>query len=185
MSKFSLSIEGMNSLLLQLDDIAEQIGDKKANSKILVPALREAMKPALQAIRADAPKDTGALALHLRIEARRPNKRDKRSLYVRQGDTTIALVTTKAFPKKLKKEFYEANKDLSSAERAKAFKKFALSTGFPYDARAVAQEFGSARNPAHPFMRTGMESASPRIVESLGSILAYRIDNYKMRYLGY
>lgn len=185
MAKVSFKLEGVNSLLLKLDDIAEQIGDKKATSKILVPALREAMKPALQAIRAEAPKDTGALALHLRIEARRPNKRDNRSLYVRQGDTTIALVTTKAFPKKLKKEFYEANQNLSAAERSKAFKKFALSTGFPYDARAVAQEFGSARNPAHPFMRTGMAQASSSIVESLGSILAYRIDNYKMRYLGY
>jgi len=185
MAKVSFKLEGVNSLLRQLDDIAEQIGDKKATSKILVPALREAMKPALQEIRAKAPKDTGALALHLRIEARRPNKRDKRSLYVRQGDTAIALVTTKAFPKKLKKEWYEANKNLSVAEKSKAFKKFALSTNFPYDARAIAQEFGSARNPAHPFMRTGMESASPRIVESLGNILAYRINNYKMRYLGY
>jgi len=185
MAKVSFRLDGMDSLLAKLDDIAEQIGDKKANSKILVPALREAMKPALDAIRAEAPKDTGALALHLRIEARRPNKRDKRSLYVRQGDTTIAMVTTKAFPKKLKKEWYEANKDLSPSAKSKAFKKFALSTGFPYDARAVAQEFGSARNPAHPFMRTGMAQASPRIVESLGSILAYRIDNYKMRYLGY
>ncbi|CAB4132530.1 hypothetical protein UFOVP259_47 [uncultured Caudovirales phage] len=185
MATVSFKVEGLNQILLNLDDIAEQIGDKKANSKVLVPALREAMKPALQAIRAHAPEDTGALAAHLWIEARRPNKKDKRSLYVRQGDTTIALVTTKAFPKKLKKQFAEDNKDLTPAQRAKAFKKFALSTGFPYDARAVAQEFGSARNPAHPFMRVGMESASPTILENLGKILSYRIDNYKMRYLGY
>ena len=185
MAKVSFKIEGLDNLLRNFDDIAEQIGDKKATSKVLVPALREAMKPALQAIRAAAPKDTGALAQFLHIEARRPNKRDKRSLYVRQGDTTIALVTTKAFPKKLKKEFYAENASLSATQKSKAFKKFALSTGFPYDARAVAQEFGSARNPAHPFMRVGMETASPAITENLGRILAYRIDNYKMRYLGY
>lgn len=185
MATVSFKIEGLDNVLLNLDEIAEQIGDKKANSKVLVPALREAMKPALQAIRANAPKDTGALAQHLWVEARRPNKRDKRSLYVRQGDTTIALVTTKAFPKKLKKKFYADNADMTPAQRAKAFKKFALSTGFPYDARAVAQEFGSARNPAHPFMRVGLEQASPVILENLGRILSYRIENYKMRYLGY
>jgi len=185
MATFSFKLEGLDNVLRNLDDIAEQIGDKKANSKVLVPALREAMKPALQAIRANAPKDTGALAQHLWIEARRPNKRDKRSLYVRLGDTTIALVTTKAFPKKLKKQWHADNKDLSPSQRQKAFKKFALSTGFPYDARAVAQEFGSARNPAHPFMRVGMEQASPVILENLGRILSYKIENYKMKYLGY
>lgn len=185
MTKIRFKIEGLDNLLRNLDDLAEQIGDKKVNSKILVPALREAMKPALQAIRAAAPKDTGALAAHLHIEARRPNKRDKRSLYVRQGDTTIALVTTKAFPKKLKKEFYEANKDLSSSAKSKAFKKFALSTGFPYDARAIAQEFGTARNPAHPYMRVGMEAANPGILGNLRRILADRIDNYKMKHLSY
>jgi HK97 gp10 family phage protein len=185
MATVSFKIEGLDNVLRNFEEIAEQIGDKKATSKVLVPALREAMKPALNAIRSRAPKDTGALANNLWIEARRPNKRDKRSLYVRPGDTTIALVTTKAFPKKLKKKFYADNADMTSAQRAKAFKKFALSTGFPYDARAVAQEFGSARNPAHPFMRVGLEAASPMILESLGKILSYRIDNYKMRYLGY
>lgn len=185
MPKIKFEIKGLDKVLLNLDDVAEQIGDKKATSKILVPALREAMKPALQAIRAKAPKDTGALAHHLWIEARRPNKRDKRSLYVRTGDTAIALVTTKAFPKKKKKEWMAENANLTGKARAVAFKKFAMSTGFPYDARAVAQEFGSARNPAQPFMRTGMESASPTILQNLGNILHYRIENYKMRYLGY
>jgi len=185
MATVSFKIEGLDNVLRNFEEIAEQIGDKKANSKVLVPALREAMKPALNAIRSRAPKNTGALANNLWIEARRPSKRDKRSLYVRPGDTTIALVTTKAFPKKLKKKFYADNADMTSAQRAKAFKKFALSTGFPYDARAVAQEFGSARNPAHPFMRVGLEAASPMILESLGKILSYRIDNYKMRYLDY
>lgn len=185
MATVSFKIEGLDNVLLNLDEIAEQIGDKKANSKVLVPALREAMKPALQAIRANAPKDTGALAQHLWVEARRPNKRDKRSLYVRQGDRTIALVTTKAFPKKLKKQWHEDNKNLSPSQRQKAFKKFALSTGFPYDARAVAQEFGSARNPAHPYMRTALESNATVVVDALARELGQRIQNYKMRYLGY
>lgn len=185
MAKIKFEIKGFDAVMRNLDDVAEQIGDKKATSKVLVPALREAMKPALQMIRSKAPRDTGALAEHLWIEARRPNKRDKRSLYVRQGDNAIALVTTKAFPKKIKKEWMTQNANLTGKKKAEAFKKFALSTGFPYDARAVAQEFGSARNPAQPFMRTGLEAASPTILQNLGGILQRRIDNYKMRYLGY
>lgn len=182
---FTWEVKGLDALLRNLDDVADVIGDKNSNSKILVPALREAMKPVLNTARQLAPKDTGALAAYLQIEARRPTKKDKRSQYVRLGDKTIALVTTKAFPKKLRKKWNEENKDLSPAQRAKAFKKFALSTGFPYDARAVAQEFGSARNPAHPFMRTALESQATMVVDELKNILARRIDTYKMRYLGY
>lgn len=185
MTTFTWQVKGLDSVLRNLDDVADVIGDKNANSKILIPALREAMKPVLMAAKEFAPKNTGALAEHLWIEARRPTKKDKRSLYVRQGDTTIALVTTKAFPKKLKKKFYADNANMTSAQRAKAFKKFALSTGFPYDARAIAQEFGSARNPAHPYMRTALESKATIVIDELQKILSYRIDNYKMRYLGY
>ena len=185
MATFKWEVKGLDKLMLNLDDLADVIGDKKATSKVLIPALREAMKPALAAIREKAPKDTGAMAEHLWIEARRPNKRDKRSLYVRPGDKTIALVTTKAFPKKLKKQWHADNKDLSPSQRQKAFKKFALSTGFPYDARAIAQEFGTSRHPAQPFMRTEFAAQSSNVVNELARALKQRIDNYKMRYLGY
>ena len=185
MATFKWEVKGLDKLMLNLDDLAEQIGDKKATSKVLIPAMREAMKPVLVAAKEFAPKDTGALANTLWIEARRPNKRDKRSLYVRQGDRTIALVTTKAFPKKLKKQWHEDNKNLSPSQRQKAFKKFALSTGFPYDARAIAQEFGTSRNPAHPYMRTALESNATVVVDALARELGQRIQNYKMRYLGY
>lgn len=182
MAKVAWKVEGLDTLLQTFDDIAREIGDKKANSKILIPAMREAMKPTLNLAREFAPKDTTALARTLQIEARRPSRRDRRSKYVTQGDNIIALVTTKAFPKKLKKKFYEENQNLSSTERTKKFKAFALSTGFPYDARAIAQEFGSARNPAHPYMRTALESAGPAVLDKLATRIAYRIDNYKARY---
>lgn len=181
MPKVSFDVKGLDSVIQNLNDVSEQIGDKKASSKILVPALRQAIKPALESIRRQSPKDTGALAQHLWIEARRPNKRDKRSKYVNVGDNAIALVTTKAFPKKRKKEWMAQNANLTGKERSAAFKKYALSTGFPYDARAIAQEFGSARNPPHPFMRTGMESASPAVLQNLGGILKNKINSYKAK----
>lgn len=181
MQQTHFKVEGLSNLLQKFDQIAQEIGDKKAASKILVPAVREAMKPTLMQAKQLAPKDTGALAAHLQIEARRPTKRDKRSKYILPGDNVIATVTTKAFPKKLKKQFYADNANLSSEERAKKFKKFALSTGFPYDARAIAQEFGSASNPPHPYLRPALEAASPAVLDKLSTEIAIKINNFQTK----
>ena len=62
MATFKWEVKGLDKLMLNLDDLAEQIGDKKATSKVLIPAMREAMKPVLVAAKEFAPKDTGALA---------------------------------------------------------------------------------------------------------------------------
>jgi hypothetical protein len=43
----SFKIEGLKEVLAAFNELAEEIGDKKANSKILVPAVREAMKLSL------------------------------------------------------------------------------------------------------------------------------------------
>jgi len=78
----SFKIVGLKDVLAAFDDLAEQIGDKKATSKILVPAVREAMKPVLTEAVARAPVNTGGLRLSLQIEARRPLRRDRRSKYI-------------------------------------------------------------------------------------------------------
>lgn len=182
MAKIGFKLEGLDNLLQSFDDIAKEIGDKKANSKILIPAVREAMQPTLSQARQRAPIDTGALTAHLQVEARRPNRRDKRSKYVNASDNVIALVTTKAFPKKLKKQFASENQNLSSAERSKKFKAFVVESGFMYDARAIAQEFGTSRHPAQPYMRPALEAASPEVLRKLTDGLARRIDSYKTKY---
>jgi HK97 gp10 family phage protein len=183
MAKIGFKVEGLQNLLQSFDDIAKEIGDKKANSKILVPAVREAMQPTLLKARQLAPIDTGALTAHLQVEARRPNRRDKRSKYINASDNVIALVTTKAFPKKLKKQFNSENQNLTSAERSKKFKAFVVESGFMYDARAIAQEFGTARMKNHkPFMRPALEAASPEVLRKLTDGLARRIDSYKTKY---
>lgn len=150
----SIKLEGMGSVQEVFRELADEIGDKKANSKILVPAVREAMKPVLAKARADAPVDTGGLKRSLQVEARRPNRKDKRSKYIVNTDTVISLVTT-APGKKLAK------------------------LGIKSDARAIAQEFGTVRNPAHPYLRTALESQSTNVVKNLAEILARRIDKYK------
>lgn len=149
----SFKLEGVGDVEKAFRELAEEIGDKKANSKILVPAAREAMKPVLAQARSNAPEDTGGLKRSLQVEARRPTRRDKRSKYISSTDTVISLVTT-APGKKLAK------------------------MGINSDARAIAQEFGTARNPAQPYLRTALESQSQSVIQNLSQILARRIDQY-------
>jgi len=150
----SIKLEGMGSVQAVFRELADEIGDKKANSKILIPAVREAMKPVLAKAIAEAPEDTGGLKRSLQVEARRPNRKDKRSKYIASTDTVISLVTT-ASGKKLAK------------------------LGIKSDARAMAQEFGTARNPKHSYLRVALESESQNTVKTLAEILARRIDKYK------
>jgi HK97 gp10 family phage protein len=179
-----VEVTGLSEALAVFDELADEIGDKKATSKILVPAAREAMKPVLATAKLLAPKDTGDLARTLQIEARRPNKRDQRSKYSSPTDTVIALVTTKAFPKKKRQQFYAENASLYASDKKaykKKFKEFAESLNFPYDARAVAQEFGSARNPAHPFMRPALETNATAVANKLGEIIGRRVEQFRAK----
>ena len=150
----SIKLEGVGNVQAVFRELADEIGDKKANSKILIPAVRESMKPVLAKARADAPVDTGGLRRSLQVEARRPNRKDKRSKYIANTDTVISLVTT-APGKKLAK------------------------LNIKSDARAIAQEFGTARHPAHPYLRAALESQSAIVINNLAGILARRIDKYK------
>lgn len=156
MGGVTIKLEGIGPISDVLKEISEEIGDKKTQSKILVPAVREAMKPVLAMAKANSPKDTGALERSLIIEARRPTRRDRRSKYVTETDTVIAAVTT-ASGKKLAK------------------------MGIESDARAIAQEFGSARNQAHPYLRPALESMAQSTVNLLSGILARRIEQFKAK----
>jgi hypothetical protein len=180
----TFKIEGLKDVLVAFDELASEIGDKKATSKILVPAAREAMKPVLSVAQMNAPKDTGDLSRTLQIEARRPTKRDLRSKYINPTDSVIAVITTKAFAKKDKKKFYEANADLYESDE-KAYRKKLKETksmaGVLSDARAIAQEFGTARNGAKPFLRPALESQAQTTAKRLGEIIGRRLTQYKAK----
>ena len=152
----SIKLEGVGDVQKIFRELADEIGDKKANSKILVPSVREAMKPVLAQARANAPVDTGGLKRSLQVEARRPTRKDKGSKYISATDTVISLVTT-ASGKKLAK------------------------MGINSDARAIAQEFGTARNGAQPFLRPALESQANQTAKRLGEILARRISKYRIK----
>lgn len=152
----TIKLEGIGEVDQALKALEDEFGDKLARSKVLVPAVREAMRPVLEQARANAPKDSGDLMRSLIVEARRPTMRDRRSKYVTQTDTVIAAVTT-ASGKKLAK------------------------MGIKSDARAIAQEFGTARNPAQPYLRPALEANAQSTVTRLAEILARRISQFRAK----
>lgn len=178
----TIKLEGIGNVEQAFAELADEIGDKKATSKVLVPAAREAMQPVLRQAQSLAPVDTGALFLSLQVEARRPTKRDRRSKYITETDTVIATVTT-ASGKKLKqmsegKGLIRSKRKLAKMYGEKVANEF---TGIPSDARAMAQEFGTAHNPAKSYLRPAIESQSQATVNRLSEILARRIAQFKAK----
>ena len=178
--EMSFTVTGLKELNAVMEEISEQVGDKKVNSKILIPAVREAMQPVLQAAQASAPIDTGGLRLSLQVEARRPSRKDKRSKYVMPTDTVIAAVTT-ASGKKLAKMSEGGGLKQAKKRLAKLGGDPDKFTGVKSDARAIAQEFGTSHNPPQPFLRPAIESNKERVVSSLAQILARRIEIFKAK----
>lgn len=174
-------VTGIKETLDVFKQLSEEIGDKKATSKILVPALKQAMERVQSMARMLAPSDTGELRKAIGIIGRRPTGRDKRSKYVSQGDVAIAMVSTKVIPKEIQKQFASQSKGLKGAEKKQAKRKFLQESGFNYDKRAISQEFGTARNPASPFMRTALESQASSVVTELGTILKQKIEQYRSK----
>lgn len=178
----SIKLEGIGEVDAMLRQLASEIGDKEANSKILIPAVRKAFRPVLATAQSLAPVETGALKLSLQVEARRPTSADRRSKYVTRTDTVIAAVTT-ASGKKMKamsegKGLLRAQQRLRKMGHASLAESF---KGFTSDARAIAQEFGSARNPQHAYLRPALEARSQETVNELASILKDKILQYRSK----
>lgn len=182
--QMSFRVSGLKELNAKLKEIDDEIGDKKTDSKIVIPAMREAMQPVLQMAQANAPVDTGGLRLSLQVEARRPTRADRRSKYVSPYDSVIAIVTT-ASGKKLAQMsegagLKQSKKKLSAMTQDAHFgaylaHKFA---GIKSDARAIAQEFGTVHNGSQPFLRSAIEAQQMSTVNTLAAILRRRLTKY-------
>lgn len=176
-------IEGAKETLASLTLFQEQFGDKDSKSKVLIPAVREAMKPVLAMAKALAPKDTGALDRSLYITARRPTRKDMKSRYVLPSDSVIALVSSRPIPKKLKQQFHAKYGDLKGKEYKKARRKFYTEAGVMFDARAIANEFGTANMSAKPYLRVSLESQAQAVAAKLNLIIKQKMDAYKAKNL--
>lgn len=180
MAGFTFKFEGLSDVLQVFDELAREVGDKEAKSKILVPAVRKAMQPVLGNAQQNAPVDTGGLRLSLQVEARRPNRRDRRSKYVSNTDTVIAAVTT-ASGRKLKQMSEGKGLERARARLAKMGGDSSRFMGIDSDARAIAQEFGTAKTPQQPYLRPALENNAMVVTNELGRTLAAQIEKYKSR----
>jgi hypothetical protein len=115
-----------------------------------------------------APVDTGALSQSLRVEARKPSSKDRRSRYFNPGQVAIALVTT-------------APGNVLAKKKWKNKKTGAKQIGIKSDARANVQEFGSYKMAAHPYMRSSLESQAQAVTDNLGNNLELALNKYKAK----
>jgi len=102
---------------------------------------------------------------------------------VAKGDTVVAFVITKPIPRKVRRtfeaEFWASGK--GKQERKKEARKFYGAKGIFYDARAVANEFGTANRPAKPFLRPALEGNAQQVATWLGEILKQKMEQYRSK----
>ena len=159
----------------EFTDLITEIKDDFSvrDSKMIInKGMKLAMEPALEKSKALVPVDTGALAASLRIEARAPTNRDKRSVYVHDSDIAIATVTTAPGNVLAKTRFFNQHNKSSKIKQV----------GISSDARAMANEFGTAKMAEHPFLRPALESTSQQTTSILGNSLGTALENYRSKY---
>ena len=173
----TIEIKGLKETLDVFQDLAKEIGDKKASSQILRPAMLQAMRPVLQMAKDSVREDTGTLRDSLIIYVKRPSARDRKSRYITKTDTMIAAVITKPIPKKVKKGYREARKQDDMLTK----KKYYEQKGYFWDARAVANEFGTKEVAAKPFLRPSLESNVQVVTDALAVYLRVKMEQYRSK----
>jgi HK97 gp10 family phage protein len=167
MSNVKVSFVGFDEFGKLLKEMQSDFNEAD-QKKILTNAVRKAMQPVLSQAKALAPVDTGALRASLRVEARKPTRKDKKSIYVKTSDVVIATVTTAPSKVLAKKQFL----NIKTGKKQK---------GIPSDARAIANEFGTAKHGAKPYMRPALESQTGIVLDDLAGSLKLALLKYKSR----
>lgn len=130
-----MKIKGLDKLQAQLKELGPQLG-----GKALTQAGREAFRPVLEAAKALAPSDTGALRESLRLGTAK----------IKDG-VAVGVV-------------------IGGGARAKQAKVAAAAFGerhMPPARRWHMAEFGTANQPAQPFLRPAIDSQAASTVERL------------------
>jgi hypothetical protein len=175
-------VKGISHTLEVFENLRDQIGDAKKSSRILTKVAFNAMKPVLDMAKTQVAEDTRMLHDSLTIVAGRPTKKDMSSRYVLPTDSAIAKVTTRPIPKRLRREvnakfshfLKEGDKKGFSRER----RKFYHSQNIFYDARAIANEFGTAKMSGKPYLRISLETQQQTVSELVGMLLDQEIRNF-------
>lgn len=169
----TLEVEGFQELEALFEEMMEDFGEKD-QKKILRKAAGTSMQPVLQRAKTLAPVDTGAMAHSLRLASSIPSRRAKRSIYIDESDTVIATVTSASGKQLEKMKFHNYKESYKQKKDVKTI-------GVASDGRVIANEFGTAKMPARPFLRPALESNSYNVVNSLGDSLAESLRRYRAR----
>lgn len=151
--KYSWSTTGFDGLEEVLIQLGKDFGYNNAAKRVLVPAVKEAMRPCLSTARAfilagpynEKNVTTPHMVDTLKLHARMPNNRDRGSAYIKSTDVAMAMVSVYT------------------------------------DKRAISQEFGNARVPPQPFLRRALEFSSTACVDQLQIILGQKLQDYRAK----
>lgn len=106
----TLKTYGFEDFDAVLTEMGNEFGYTDVNKKVLIPALRNAMKVTLPYAKSLARSKTGEMRDSIMIEARRPTDRDKKSKYIYDSDAAIAIISVKQSKVSLGEEFGTADK---------------------------------------------------------------------------
>jgi len=163
MATEQFQVEGFDALFAAMDEMAEEIGKAKTD-RIWRNALKVAFAPVLEAAKANAPRDTGQLADRMYMQVHRPNSGDRRSKYYVEGETFMARVSTSSL------------RDDSIATHVLNKRGVFQKVWRNRHPVALAQEFGTASTPQHPFLRPALEQNVGEVVTLLGTYLQFAIE---------
>jgi HK97 gp10 family phage protein len=93
-----------------LTEMGNDFGYTDVNKKVLIPALRSAIKITLPIAQSLARVNTGKMRESIEITARRPNSKDLDSKYIYSTDAAIGILSVKKSAVSLGEEFGTANK---------------------------------------------------------------------------
>ena len=154
----NVSVTGFDELFKAMDDLANEVGQRKVDS-VWSGAMRKAMRPVLDTAKAQAPKDTDALMDALYLKVHRPLARDKQSGSY-QGESLMARVS-------IANERPESTVKYTLNKKGRFQKKIMFhGSNKPV---ALAMEFGTAKVAPHPFLRLALESQSGVVQTILGN----------------
>jgi HK97 gp10 family phage protein len=134
----------------QLQEMARDFRGDLVARNTLVPAAKSAMESVLNSAKTKAPvgdkprdeKNPIHMRDTIRLDARIPRENDKRSEYINETDSAIAVVSVKK------------------------------------SAVSLANEFGTSKMPANPFLRPALQENAQTVLTALKSELAQRIVDY-------
>lgn len=110
MTNATVMTEGFDDFEDALITLASEFGYTDVNKKVLIPAVRDAMQSVLPVSQSLARADTGSMRASIKVDARRPNERDRQSKYIDANDAAIAVLSAKQSAVSLGEEFGTANK---------------------------------------------------------------------------